>query len=279
MLSRRDVVKAAIYANALSALALTEGQAQTSGAPLLGNLSASDGRLFRAIEDLPWISAGGPSEYPVYVLYAPWCPVCKQFTQDLEDKKISPNVEFGWIGCSPQNANESLLISTAVKNRDYSVIKTGFLKGAPAFNALPQNYIERCISPGLIGLIKRIAFPFFIYEDGGRIVYRSGAAPDQSGRWGSATPRANASFIPRTIQSLEDRWVDDGAVAGGQFSSKEKEWQIFSLPYEFSLPFSTMEKQKNAAAQRYIRVNNQRWVELDHVFGSSRLSYNSYIKV
>ena len=101
--SRKNASKAAIMkfpaivfaALTLVAWMLTGGVAQAQG------IAYSDVELLAALESSYWIAVSGPHPKKVYVLAAPWCPVCRQLHKTLSP--ASPDIEYRFVLTAPRS--------------------------------------------------------------------------------------------------------------------------------------------------------------------------------
>jgi hypothetical protein len=289
--NRRELIKTAIALGAGFRLGAgpKAARAQVSGAREISHLSGADARLFRSIEDLPWVASPGPAQRPVYVLYAPWCPNCKHMVEDVDTSmdKLFPDIQLRWTGCSPNNATQALLIANAVKQNDFSVIARGFGRTSQQLTPLPDGYVRRAISSSLLYVLLKsraqntsstTGFPMIIYAAEGKVVTHAGYSPQSLASWSPAVRNDGADFVPATRGKLEDVWTDDAVVPSGRFSATKQDHEIFSLPYRFAVAVSSMPKGYGAPARRFIRVDGHRWVELENMYTINNYPFNAYIK-
>ena len=87
----------------------------TCGVGRAQGLAYSDAELLAALENSYWIAASGPRPKKVYVLAAPWCPVCQQLHKTLSQQ--SPDIEYRFILTAPRSPADRLKIGHAAFSR------------------------------------------------------------------------------------------------------------------------------------------------------------------
>lgn len=94
---------------ALCALTLAASPARAQ------DVSYSDDELFAALENSYWIAATAPNPKKVYVLAAPWCPVCARLHAMLAQSP--PGAEYRFILTAPHSQADRVKIGRAAFSR------------------------------------------------------------------------------------------------------------------------------------------------------------------
>ena len=106
----------------LAVWTLTAGAAQAQG------IAYSDAELLAALESSYWIAVSGPHSKKVYVLAAPWCPVCRQLHTTLSQQ--SPDIEYRFILTAPRSQPDRVKIGHAAFLRAPAVLDEVYGRGA-----------------------------------------------------------------------------------------------------------------------------------------------------
>ena len=106
----------------LAVWTLAAGAAQAQG------IAYSDAELLAALESSYWIAVSGPHSKKVYVLAAPWCPVCRQLHTTLSQQ--SPDIEYRFILTAPRSQPDRVKIGHAAFLRAPAVLDEVYGRGA-----------------------------------------------------------------------------------------------------------------------------------------------------
>ena len=236
---------------------------QPSGPPM----PPAEARLYRAIENAPWVaSPGGSGDKVVYVLWAPWCPYCLQLMQDVEAGHYA-NFELRWIGSSARNESQKNLVAAIAKARDPQLLMAGVLRKQVNLPTPPAALADRIMSAELMfAPLKNLkgvrGYPSFIFYDGKQMATRSGYFAPAS----FITPADVAIFstikAPSTAY-LDDPWQDLGPASGRPHQSTT-EFTIYSLPSESAIPVNVVRTGYSwpSPLKRLIGVRNQKWASV-----------------
>jgi hypothetical protein len=78
-------------------------------------IAYQDAELLAALENSYWISLNGPHEKKVYVLAAPWCPVCRALHRTLTQS--SQAIEYRFILTAPRTQADRVKVGRAAFSR------------------------------------------------------------------------------------------------------------------------------------------------------------------
>ncbi|WP_146747807.1 thioredoxin fold domain-containing protein [Paramagnetospirillum kuznetsovii] len=146
------------------------------------------------LSESPWVGDGEPSRRHVYVVFAPWCPVCKQLFQ--RTRSTRGGVQLRWIAGGNRDEHAINQNLTVVSNRSLEALARVFrqepvgdlTKDGPAVLRLTQS--EMAIKQ-MAKRINFVGYPTLIFADGqGELKSIAGVPADldavfaQVGAWG-----------------------------------------------------------------------------------------------
>ncbi|MGE5504645.1 MAG: hypothetical protein ACM31L_09505 [Actinomycetota bacterium] len=137
-----------------------------------------------ALAQTPWIADGKPSRRHVYVVFAPWCPVCKLLFQRTRGAR--DGVQLRWVAGGSRDDRSINQNLNAVSARSLDMLTRIFLQPGAEFEDLQKNTQAVFSLIRSEGTIKTIAplvnltgYPTLIFPDrGGGIQAISGLPRD-----------------------------------------------------------------------------------------------------
>ncbi|MGO9173931.1 MAG: hypothetical protein ACLP7P_18480 [Rhodomicrobium sp.] len=117
-------LRAFFAASMLAAWTLGAGPAQAQG------IAYSDAELLAALENSYWIALSEPRPKKIYVLAAPWCPVCRQLHKTLSAQ--SSDVEYRFILTAPRSPSDRVKIGQAAFSRAAAALDEVYSRGTDA---------------------------------------------------------------------------------------------------------------------------------------------------
>ena len=189
----------------LGAWMLTGGVAQAQG------IAYSDVELLAALESSYWIAVPGPHPKKVYVLAAPWCPVCRQLHKTLS--QASPDIEYRFVLTAPRSQSDRAKIGRAAFSRAPAALDEVYGRGtagqAPGTPA--ETYADglndalwTAISPSLQARsAQALGLPVLVFPSSGRLRVVAGMPPDLAALSASVDPMSVPSAgLPRMASLL-----------------------------------------------------------------------------
>jgi hypothetical protein len=178
-LAERMRAKAAImkFSTLIVAILTLSGWMFTCGAGRAQGLAYSDAELLAALENSYWIAASSPRSKKVYVLAAPWCPVCRKLHKTLS--RQSPDIEYRFILTAPRSPADRLKIGRAAFARTAAALDEVYSRGADAqARATPaeayadglNDALWTAINPALQARSAQpIGLPVLVFQSSGRV--------------------------------------------------------------------------------------------------------------
>ncbi len=180
------------------------------GAARAQNIAYSDGELLAALESSYWIALSGPCPKKVYVLVAPWCPVCRQLHKTLS--QTSPDIEYRFVLTAPRAASDRARIGRAAFSRMPAALDGAYGPGtaaqAPATPAEVyadglNDALWSAINPALQARSAQpIGLPVLVFPSSGRLRVVAGIPSDLAGLSSSVDPANARSSVPAGLASL-----------------------------------------------------------------------------
>jgi hypothetical protein len=183
-----------------------------AGAAQAQTATYSNAELLAALESSYWIAASGPHPKKVYVLAAPWCPVCRQLHKTLSQQ--SPDIEYRFILTAPRSQSDRAKIGHAAFSRAPAALDEVYGRGADAQGpgTPAEAYADglndalwTAINPSLQARSAQpIGLPVLVFSSAGRLRMIAGM-PSASGlaALSSSVDAANAPSNPSArLESL-----------------------------------------------------------------------------
>ncbi|MEQ1695726.1 MAG: hypothetical protein ABL901_07785 [Hyphomicrobiaceae bacterium] len=213
------VLSAIIVASSLSGTSKAQAEA----------IGFEDAQLLAALENSYWIGSDPPKRKHVYVLVAPWCPICRQQHKALTAKDLTgkaAEIEFRFILTAPKTPAERDQLGRVTAARSASALEAIYQAPARQSVAAPLTAAElfasgyndalwAAINPALQKRTPQtIGFPAFVYASGGKAKVVVGDLGDKDtlasavDERASATPAFNAPSplaVPVVLKAIEPK--------------------------------------------------------------------------
>lgn len=130
----------------------------------------ADQEVLNALSMAPWIGDGPRSHRHVYVVYAPWCPVCKLLFQRTRENRA--DIQLRWIASGSRDDRAINQNLNAVFNRSLGMLSRIFLQPEAEIEDLHKNTQALMALALSEGTVKSIApkinltgYPTLIFVD------------------------------------------------------------------------------------------------------------------
>ncbi len=117
--------------------ALALGLGMMLSFPALASETAPENEVLNALSQAPWIGDGPRSKRYVYVVYAPWCPVCKLLYQRTREGRL--DIQLRWVASGSRNDRAINQNLNAVSSRSLGMLARIFLQPDAEIEDLQQN--------------------------------------------------------------------------------------------------------------------------------------------
>jgi len=229
-------------------------------------INADERRLLQSLENSPWI-ATGKGDKPLYMLWAPWCPICRSVMQDVAKGSLD-DVEIRWIGAGSRNGEQRAAVASVVKLNSSDALRNVLLGQPVAEARLAQGYVDRVNASDLMFAAlsmqkKARGYPTFAYFDGKEVRIESGNPGAEAVK--RLTDKAVSSNVRAPdISYLEAEWKDLGS-ASGKPHDVPNGYTIYSLPSTKSVAVVNVKKGRMwpQPTRRLVGVGSQKWASVD----------------
>jgi len=174
------------FLRALFAASMLAAYTLTTGPALAQGLAYSDAELLAALENSYWIAVSAPGPKKVYVLAAPWCPICRQLHKALSEHAF--NAEYRFILTAPRSQSDRVKIGHAAFSRAAAALDEIYGRGADGqWAAAPaETYADgfndalwTAINPALQARSAQpIGLPLLVFSSSGRLRVLAGMPSD-----------------------------------------------------------------------------------------------------
>ncbi len=198
-------LRPAFIALMLGAWTIAAGPAQAQG------LAYSDAELLAALENSYWIAMSAPRPKQVYVLAAPWCPICRRLHQTLTEQPS--DVEYRFVLTAPRSQSDRVMIGHAAFSRSAAALDDVYGRGADIQrSATPAETFADGLNDALWTALnaslqarsdRPIGLPLLVFLSSGRLRVLAGMPPDFAALSAAADAGAPGSQPPRLSSLLE----------------------------------------------------------------------------
>ena len=151
--------------------ALALGLAMMLPVPALSEQVAPGDDVLSTLSFVPWIGDGPTSRRHVYVVFAPWCPVCKVLFQRTRGDR--DGVQLRWVASGSRDDRAINQNLNAVTSRSLDMLTRIFLQPEAEIEDLQTNtqaLLALALSEGTVKTIKPkinlTGYPTLIFPDG-----------------------------------------------------------------------------------------------------------------
>lgn len=175
-------------------------------------ISYTGAQILDALDASFWIGADKPKPKHVYVLVAPWCPVCKSQHKDLAAQ--SGDIEFRFVLTAPKSPAERDQLGRVTAARSAAALNAIYTTGpkfaaaaltpAETFASGYNDALWTALNPALqLRSTQTIGFPTFVYASGGKAKVLVGSLGSKETLTAAVDERAAATSGPITPVALK----------------------------------------------------------------------------
>lgn len=240
------------------------------------SMTHSDAEVLQAIETMYWIPLSGPNKRKVYVIAAPWCPICRKLSGRLAETPT--DIEFRFILTAPKSSSERARVGRALIERTRDGLRTLYQKkGAATFEPSPPEKFadgyNDAIWTAIGGDLQRIAgtaigFPTLVYMKNGRVHVQIGEPADlgalakdvdETPQRPKAAPIQLLLSKPPTVQAVDPkiRYAKKNNVA------------IFAAPDPKAPRLATLPAGSGFMQKGVVEAQGKRWLAFQFTNGGS----------
>lgn len=215
------------------------------------------------LNNMSWIPDGPENSKYVYIIAAPWCPICKMLYE--QTRGLNTKVQFRWIMSGGRDSNSKLINEVLSFTRDPELLKKYYTTGVIAGNKNDVSWIIAESNMVSVGSIKPglrySGFPAIIFFNGQNLTVFNGVPAQLS------TALDNVAEVPSGAGSffISMQEIISGAAVT---QAKEKAYipngdqtLIYAFPSELSLRLVVLSKDFGVNSSKIITLkDNSSWI-------------------
>ena len=255
-LARRTVLGAAVAA----------GASLAGFGPARGDAPQLD--LLETLNDLSWVADGNAGARFVYVIYAPWCPYCKQLY--IETRGLKSSLQIRWIVAGSTNERARRNNIKIASSREPAQLRELFASGDIASETAVVPYaidlnetVLQALRPALDQLIQRsFGYPTLVFHTtrGPRAQAGTPRSPQtylqDNVAATTAAPREPASlaWLKRPMREIES--------LRGKSAVVQRATQVRALPFDDVPVVGSIAPGQSHRATRIVEAEGTSWVSI-----------------
>lgn len=236
----------------------------------------SDEEVLRAIESTYWIPLSEPKKRKVYVIAAPWCPICRGLSNRLA--ATPSDIEFRFVIAAPKSANERARVGRALIEKSPEALKRLYFdKRSPGRPPAPgeafadgyNDPIWTAYAPELQRIAgSTIGLPTLVYLKAGRLHVQSGDPADIAAL---ARDVDETEQKPETspFQSLLNAPPQIKEVKAAIRYAKKNSVAVFAAPHAKAPRLATLLAGTGFMQKGIVEVDGERWLAFQFTNGAA----------
>jgi thiol-disulfide isomerase/thioredoxin len=233
--------------------------------------------LLAALDNSIWVADGTAAEKQIYVIAAPWCPVCRELYQ--RSRGLAKQVQFRWVEMDPRDAKSADYLAEAASGENSGVLEHMYVsKRQPPHaearfrdNVIRYNFLVSAAIDSIVNDLLRAqqpqnpeqGFPTLIWLSEGGVRVQSGLSEslDPVVRSVVARPEA-AKIVPASRRFLSTEYKLD-PVPAKHYYAKADGVPIFADPDPVSQVVFALPKDYGFPGTGRLVVNGEAWIAFE----------------
>jgi len=248
---------------ALGAALLLSGGARQAAA------EASPDRLIDILYNLAWVPDGTPAEKHAYVVFAPWCPYCKELF--IKSRPLVSRIQLRWIPAGSRNAQWRRYNASLGLSRDVRQLAALWASGGN-MDAEPRRFTSVDLNEGVIAAyrpqISEIAgvptgFPTTVYRTAKGVRVFNGAPANLEARLNAIATDANYPVDGSKSITLLRRPITETPLLNGQHVRARRSVDLRALPFTDAPVVGALRSGESQLALAEVVTESGRWIALE----------------
>jgi hypothetical protein len=244
---------------------LTTGVASGLCAASRAGAEGSGSDLLAALYDLSWVADGRSDAHQAYVIYAPWCPVCKHLYR--VSRSLVGNLQLRWVPSGTRDERSRMNNERIATSRDHrqldQLFSTGDASGSGNRFAVDFNesviYAETGAINGVLG--SQYGYPTVVYRTAGGVRAFAGVPEDFEDRLKASLPLPGGPARPR-VETWLARSIVERERPQNKLAVPRKTIELRALPFEDAPAVESFPTNTGYPADAVVEADGSQWVAI-----------------
>ncbi|MFY9641591.1 MAG: hypothetical protein WAK07_11940 [Rhodomicrobium sp.] len=261
------LLRAAFIALMLGASMIAAGPARAQG------IVYSDPELLAALENSYWIALSESHPKKIYVLAAPWCPICRQLHKTLREEPS--DIEYRFILTAPRSQSDRVKIGHAAFSRTAAALDEVYGRGvdvqriatpAETFADGLNDALWTALNPALQARSAQpIGLPLLVFPSAGRVRVVAGIPPNFAALSAAADATGPVADQPHRLSSLLAAPPQLKPIAAKIAFARRDGAALYIAPHSAATKLAKLKAGTGFMAAAATEQNGERWYAFQFV--------------